>query len=214
MFMNLDGCFFDLDGTLCDTAPDIVDCWYRTLERREIPKERFEAEFRIGPQLEPMIRKIFPDKPQEWCAELITEFRTIYMGSGFPQTRPYPGIPELLEWLQRQKVRLFVATNKSRPPSLEILKQNGLLDYFEEVLTPESSTGENQTKVELLKSALRRYNLSPTNCAMIGDTAGDIRAGKAAEMQTIGVLWGYGDQVALQIEQTILITRPDELPRE
>ena len=196
--MNLDGCFFDLDGTLCDTAPDIVACWRQTLETRGLPWECFEAGFRIGPPLEPTIRGIYPDRAQEWIAELISEFRAMYLDCGFPKTRPYPGIPELLEELRKRGVRLFVATNKSRAPSLKILRENGLLDYFEEVLTPESSTGGNQTKAELLKSALQRHGLTPSSCAMIGDTPGDIQAGKAAGMQTVGVLWGYGDPAELQ----------------
>lgn len=55
--MKPDGCFFDLDGTLCDTAPDIFGCWLAALKAAGLETERFRRDFRIGPPLEPMIAR-------------------------------------------------------------------------------------------------------------------------------------------------------------
>lgn len=195
--MNFDGCFFDLDGTLCDTAPDILGCWRKTLERRGLDWGRFEREFRIGPPLEPTVREIFREETRQWCEELIAEFRAIYVSCGFPETRPYPGIPELLARLQAQGAELFVATNKLLQPSREILKRNGWSDLFRKVFAPDLIAGERHSKAELLSLAVREYGLRPSRCVMIGDTAGDVKAGKEAGMETIGVLWGYGGEAEL-----------------
>ena len=59
--MKPDGCFFDLDGTLCDTAPDIFGCWLAALKAAGLETERFRRDFRIGPPLEPMIAGLFPE---------------------------------------------------------------------------------------------------------------------------------------------------------
>ena len=75
--MNFDGCFFDLDGTLCDTAPDILGCWRKTLERRGLDWGRFEREFQIGPPLEPTVREIFREETRQWFEEMIAELRAI-----------------------------------------------------------------------------------------------------------------------------------------
>ena len=58
--MKPDGCFFDLDGTLCDTAPDIFGCWLAALKAAGLETERFRRDFRIGPPLEPLIACLFP----------------------------------------------------------------------------------------------------------------------------------------------------------
>lgn len=195
--MNFDGCFFDLDGTLCDTAPDILCSWRNTLEKRGLDWGRFEREFRIGPPLEPTVREIFREETRQWCEELIAEFRAIYVSCGFPETRPYPGIPELLARLQAQGAELFVATNKLLQPSREILKRNGWSDLFRKVFAPDLIAGERHSKAELLSLAVREYGLRPSRCVMIGDTAGDVKAGKEAGMETIGVLWGYGGEAEL-----------------
>ena len=57
--------------------------------------------------------------------------------------------------------------------------------------------GERHSKAELLSLAVREYGLRPSRCVMIGDTAGDVKAGKEAGMETIGVLWGYGGEAEL-----------------
>lgn len=211
--MNFDGCFFDLDGTLCDTAPDILCSWRNTLEKRGLDWGRFEREFRIGPPLEPTVREIFREETQQWCAELIAEFRAIYVNCGFPETRPYPGIPELLEQLHSQGVRLFVATNKLLRPSQEILNRNGWSDLFLKVFAPDLIAGERHSKAELLLLALREYGLRPSHCVMIGDTAGDVKAGKAAGMEAVGVLWGYGGEAELTAAGADRIGNCEELLR-
>ena len=196
------------------TAPDILCSWRNTLEKRGLDWGRFEREFRIGPPLEPTVREIFREETRQWCEELIAEFRAIYVSCGFPETRPYPGIPELLARLQAQGAELFVATNKLLQPSREILKRNGWSDLFRKVFAPDLIAGERHSKAELLSLAVREYGLRPSRCVMIGDTAGDVKAGKEAGLKTIGVLWGYGDRAALEAEQVMLLKRPEELLRK
>ena len=121
---------------------------------------------------------------------------------------------DMLARLQAQGAELFVATNKLLQPSREILKRNGWSDLFRKVFAPDLIAGERHSKAELLSLAVREYGLRPSRCVMIGDTAGDVKAGKEAGLKTIGVLWGYGDRAALEAEQVMLLKRPEELLRK
>lgn len=209
--MNFDAYFFDLDGTLCDTIGDIYGCWRKTLESRGLDWAPFCEKFQIGPLLESVIQGIYPEKTLEWRNELIAEFRSFYENCAFPETHPYPGIINLLELLQKREKKLFVATNKRLQVSQEILKLKGLSHFFQAVFAPDFIPDRNCPKAEVLSWAVQEYSLEPSRCVMIGDTVGDIKAGKAAGMGTIGVLWGYGEQSALAKEQVMLLKTPEEL---
>ena len=190
--MKPDGCFFDLDGTLCDTAPDIFGCWLAALKAAGLETERFRRDFRIGPPLEPMIAGLFPELTEPEREALIASFRELYCTSGFPGTVPYPGIPALLERLRRDGTRLFLATNKALRATRLIVEKQGWLPVFEQIHTPDSTPGPLCGKSERLRRALAETGLDPARCAMVGDTVPDIEAGRAAGMRTVAVTWGYG----------------------
>ena len=159
--MKPDGCFFDLDGTLCDTAPDIFGCWLAALKAAGLETERFRRDFRIGPPLEPMIAGLFPELTEPEREALIASFRELYCTSGFPGTVPYPGIPALLERLRRDGTRLFLATNKALRATRLIVEKQGWLPVFEQIHTPDSTPGPLCGKSERLRRALAETGLDP-----------------------------------------------------
>lgn len=194
--MKPDGCFFDLDGTLCDTAPDIFGCWLAALKAAGLETERFRRDFRIGPPLEPMIAGLFPELTEPEREALIASFRELYCTSGFPGTVPYPGIPALLERLRRDGTRLFLATNKALRATRLIVEKQGWLPVFEQIHTPDSTPAPSAASLNGCAGAGRNRTRSGALRDGRGHRAGH-RSRRAAGMRTVAVTWGYGGAAEL-----------------
>ena len=102
---------FDLDGTLVDSAPDVLEAIAAVLRDAGDPVPRMELSI-IGPPLEGIFREVCPDADETKIARHVAAFRDLYFGGTFPQSTPYPGIFALLERLRAKGCRLFVATHK------------------------------------------------------------------------------------------------------
>lgn len=189
---------FDLDGTLCDTAPDILAAWLGAAERMKIgsPEESLRR-YRIGPPLSEIIEELVPGCGEEFKKRTIAAFAELYDHSGFPRTLVYPGVAAALTELKRAGKRLFVVTNKRRTPTLLILEKLGLAAFFEAVYTMDSTPGA-RSKDEMAARLLAENGIEPDRAAIVGDTAGDIRAGRTNRMTAVGVLWGYGKRAELE----------------
>ena len=124
--------FFDLDGTLTDSGEGIINCATRALNHFGIPVPSHE-EMRVfvGPPLDQTFVRF--GIPQERAQEAIEVFRSRYNTVGKFENFPYPGIREMLEKLQADDYRLFVATSKPEILANEVLAHFDLARYFEMV---------------------------------------------------------------------------------
>lgn len=203
--------FFDFDGTVADTLPDIKRGYIEVMRSMNLPMDEFERKFRIGPPLSEMVREVLPGASEEICRQMASEFRRIYDQSNFPETFAYPGIPETLERLKKQGDRLFIATNKRALPTGLLLKKMKLEHYFEALYC--CDTVEKLVKKgDILLLAVEQNKLNIAECVMIGDTATDITAGHYAGMAAFAAAWGYGtreDLLAAKPER--LLESPEEI---
>lgn len=181
--------FFDLDGTLTDSGEGIINCAILALEHFGIPvPPRETLGVFVGPPLDQTFVKY--GIPADKTDEAIQVFRSRYNTVGVYENYPYPGIHELLESLQAQGHRLFVATSKPEAMALLVLRHFGLADYFECICgaTPDSSRVE---KADVIAYLLEQVG-SVENTVMVGDTAFDVLGAAMHKIPTIGVSWGYG----------------------
>ena len=113
--------FFDLDGTLTDSGEGIINSVVMTLERYGLPVPSHEVlrEF-VGPPLDQSFVK--HGVPADKALEAVEVFRSRYNTVGVYENYPYPGVRELLESLQAQGHRLFVATSKPETTAILVLK--------------------------------------------------------------------------------------------
>ncbi len=187
--------FLDFDGTVCDTQKDILDAYMRAFTALQIPVK--PEEFRIGPPLEECIRQVMPEFTPELLAETASLFRHEYDTGGFPCTAYYEGMEALLKELT---VPAFIATNKRMAPLVRILDKLGGNGFFRRLYSADMLMPEKprMSKKETLLFALEENNLTPSECVMIGDTEGDIIAGRAAGMKTVAVTWGYAEAGELE----------------
>lgn len=182
----------DLDGTLADTAPDLAHALNRTLEafgRSPLPYERIRPVVSHGGVA--LIRLGFdlgPGDPgyDERRAHLLEVYRTHLTR----ETRPFPGMPELLDRLEAGGRQWGVVTNKPAWLTDPLLDQLGLLARAAVVVSGDT-VSENKPHPAPLLHACERAGSMPGQCIYVGDAERDIQAGRAAGMHTLVALFGY-----------------------
>ena len=189
--------FFDLDGTLARTGEDIIAAWKQSIADlgRECP--RFDEVFTIGPTLEKVVYDLFDDASPELVAQMVERFRPNYDESGFPNTVPYPGVPERLAALKADGTKLYIVTNKRHVPTQGIMRKFGWDALFDGVWSFDSFPGVKYRKPDLIAHLLKDLAIDPADAVMVGDTKGDVDAGRANGLRTVGVTWGYGSREEL-----------------
>ncbi len=190
---------FDLDGTLIDSAEDIIDSLEQAFSMCQVPlKQRLSRSF-IGPPIREIINKVSPELSSKEVAQLISTFRDIYDNSTYPKTHPYVGARELLDDLKLQQIAMFIVTNKPRIPTELLLDKLNLQSYFKDIVC----IGDQQftTKIEMVTWLLNQYPLEPPMTMMVGDTLQDVLAGIPSRLVTVAYLGGYGNRNELAASQ-------------
>ena len=153
--------------------------------------------FTIGPTLDKVVYQLFDDASPELVAQMVARFRPNYDESGFPNTVPYPGVQDWLQSLKAAGAKLYIVTNKRHAPTQGIVRKFGWEALFDGVWSFDSFPGVKYKKPDLLARLLADLGVDPADAVMVGDTKGDIDAGRANGMRTVGVTWGYGTREEL-----------------
>lgn len=178
---------FDLDGTLVDSGKDIAEAANRTLVRlglETLPEEEIISF--VGDGIRRLMEKTLGPFPDLDIDAAVKDFRADYRQSCLVHTVPFPGIMDLLRDLQDHP--LAVVTNKPARFSKAILDGLGMTAYVDAMVGGDEA--ELKPSGEPLLLACRRLGVEPASGLMVGDFENDIQAGRAAGMQTCGVLWG------------------------
>lgn len=180
---------FDLDGTLTDSGEGIMKSTIYTLTHYGIEAPP-EAQLRtvVGPPLTESFARF--GVPQDKLTEAVEIYRSRYIPIGRFENHPYPGIEVLLENLQRNGHKLYIATSKPEWMSIEILEHFGLAKYFDIICGAATDFSRN-TKEAVIAHLLSQCE-EQNSAVMVGDTAYDVIGAKAHGIPCIGVSWGYG----------------------
>lgn len=191
---------FDLDGTLTDSGPGIVNGVTYALRHFgiEVTDRAALARGFIGPPLSVS----FPAEygfSEERTREAIGLFREYYDEKGLYENRPYPGIPELLHRLREAGKRLIVATSKPLPLAKRVLRRFQLEQYFAYICGGALDESRN-TKAAIIEDALKTARLSDlSQVVMVGDRSLDVIGAHANVIPCIGILYGgYGTREELE----------------
>jgi HAD superfamily hydrolase (TIGR01509 family) len=181
---------FDIDGTLLDSAPDICGAVQQVLSRTPRSDVAFEyLRTYIGRHLLDLFADLFPEMTEEQRWELIYEYRCIYPERGHQLTRPYEGIQEALAALGGRK---STATTKSTQTARHVLDRFDLARHFDHVQGTDGFPAKPAPDV-ILRS-IEVLGARPEDCLLVGDSAPDMAAGRAAGVRICAVRWGYGNQ--------------------
>ena len=182
----------DLDGTLVDTAPDIVEAVNRMLLDWSAPPLPF-ATVRgfIGHGVPTLIRRVLQASAVHRDEQLaLALFLRHYRDTNGRFGQVFPGVRDGLEALRQAGYRLGCVTNKFSAPTAALLDIHALAPWFDVVVAGDT-LGQMKPKPEPLLHACRAMQASLERCVLVGDSPVDVAAARAAQMPVYIVRYGY-----------------------
>lgn len=189
---------FDLDGTLTDSQDGIMNAIEYSLKTYGITvQDRNSLRPFLGPPLSESMQKYYGfDRIK--AVEAVERFREYYNTRGLFENRIYPGVETMLKTVRDAGCRLFVATSKPEQVAQEILEHFGLAEYFDYIggATPDDSRVK---KADVVRYVLDTAKIArPLEAVMVGDRKHDILGARQNGLESVGVLYGYGDRQELE----------------
>jgi phosphoglycolate phosphatase len=207
---------FDLDGTLIDTAPDLVDTLNLIFAREGLPPVPYEtarnligggARMMIARGLEAEGRALSPAEAER----LFTDFIAHYSEHIADRSRPFPGLVDALDTMAAGGSRFVVCTNKLERLSVKLLKQLDLAHRFA-VICGQDTFGVQKPDPEVLRRTVAAAGGTLRNAIMVGDSLTDIRTARAAGIPVVAVDFGYTDRPVTELGPDRVISRFAQLP--
>ena len=205
---------FDLDGTLVDTAPDLMHAHNHVMKKFGYPTKSTEqirnlvgqgAGAMLGRSIWGQAKKEFSKVNDEKVKkEMVSEFVDFYGKNIINESTLINGVKEFLKWCKEENISMAVCTNKQEYLSNDLLKKIGIYDYFEYVAGSDTfdyckpDPRHLTTVVEILDGDLKKT-------IMIGDSETDANAAKAAEIPMILLEDGYTEKNIDEIYHNHLI---------
>lgn len=185
---------FDLDGTLVDTCPDIVNTVQYIIDKYHFEKK--SAEFIRscigGGARNVLLRCLGEDKAELIDSELISLFAEYYTEHCAIDSKVYPGVKETLDYYKSEGKALSVATFKIRSATERIFNDFGLMHYFDVLVTADDVENPKPAP-DCINAILSHYRCKPEEAVLIGDTKTDYLTGTNAGIEVCGVTYGYNE---------------------
>jgi phosphoglycolate phosphatase len=208
----------DLDGTLIDSVPDLAFCVDAMMTELGLPV-RGEAAVRnwVGNGVERLVQRALcndldgqPEAPQ--FERALPVFMRLYQENTSQRSCLYPGVREGLDLLQAQAYRLGCVTNKAERFTLPLLRDKGILDRFELVVSGDTLEKKKPDPMPLLYAA-ERFGVAPADSLMVGDSRSDVKAARAAGFRIVCMTYGYNHGADIREEHPdVVLDRLDQLP--
>jgi len=188
---------FDLDGTLIDTAPDLIDTLNIILARHDVAPVPFkEARTMIGAGVKPLLQRGLAANavqlPPEEMDRLYAEYLEVYAAHIADRSRPFPGLEQALDALAAQGSRLAVCTNKLEWLSVKLLKALGLAERFA-AICGQDTFAMRKPDPDMLRLTIVRAGGDTGHAVMVGDSMTDVATARAGGVPVIAVDFGYTD---------------------
>lgn len=202
--------FFDLDGTIADSASGIVASIQHAFGECGIQAPTIDWRRLIGPPLPKMLEAVQPNLSVDLRNELVAAFRRHYAGQGAFLTSTFAGISDLFEHLRALRTNVYVVTNKPQAAAESILHHLKLSDFILRVAGDDLSG--TQTKPERAAKLAQEERLC--GGLFIGDGLDDLRAAERINAHFLLAGWGYGTSTVLAEHPTVpTLSSPEELKR-
>ncbi len=186
----------DLDGTLLNTAPDLAEAANRMLAEMHRPLVPIDVVMTyIGNGVDRLIKRVltgemYAEPDEALFAQAKPIYERHYLAGVSLHSRPFPGVVEGLEALKKAGYHLACITNKAEKFTLPLLRDTGLHDYFELILSGDSLPRTKPDPLPLLH-ACEKFGVTPGEMLLIGDSQNDAQAARAAGCHIFCVPYGY-----------------------
>jgi 2-phosphoglycolate phosphatase len=192
--MNIKAIFFDLDGTLLDTAPDFIVCVNQLRSNHHLPPL---ADAAIRAQVSNGARALTQlafalSETDPALEEYRQELLALYSQTLGDHSTLFPGMAESLRWIEAQGLVWGIITNKPSSFTLPLMAKLNLPFSPQTVVCPDH-VSRSKPDPEPMLLACSQCGCSPAEAVYLGDHLRDIQAGRAAGMTTISCAWGYID---------------------
>lgn len=187
---------FDLDGTLIDSVPDLAYCVDEMMKQLGMPVRGEDAVRNwVGNGVErlterALINAVDGEPDPELMAKAYPIFLDLYKDNTSQRSCVYEGVIEGIEWVKAQGYRVACVTNKAEAFTIPLLKDKGLHDYFEVIVSGDTCAEKKPHPMPLLYAA-EQLGVEPENALMVGDSKSDVKAARAAGFHIFCMTYGY-----------------------
>jgi phosphoglycolate phosphatase len=193
----------DVDGTLVDSVPDLAFCVDEMMDQLDMPR-RGESAVRqwVGNGVERLVRRALINQLDGEPDEALFEkampiFMDLYAENTSIRSCLYPGVAEGIAYLRQAGFRLGCVTNKAEQFTVPLLRDLGVYDYFEVVVSGDSLPKKKPDPMPLLHAA-EVMGVTPEQSMMLGDSMSDVKAARAAGFQIVCMSYGYNHGVDIR----------------
>ncbi len=179
---------FDWSGTLSDNFHcfcEVCDLMFNELGREKISPEEIRLNFTL-PYMK-FWNHYFPDLSKELQCELYEKY--IHQVS---EPKLYDGVEDFIKKLKEDEWSIFILSSDPISKLALEIERSGLLGFFTKVI------GNIHEKSGVLKEIVKEFNLDKKMTYYVGDTSGDVEAGKTADIMTVGISWGFQHKSILE----------------
>jgi phosphoglycolate phosphatase len=216
--MSLQGAViaFDLDGTLVDTAPDLIGTLNTLLADAGLPAVPLSAaRHLVGHGARALLERGFSQASEPLDdargRELFDRFIAVYLGRIAKESRPYDGVESALDRLAADGARLVVCTNKRTDLSLALLDALQLTSRFAAVVGADQA--KQKPDPSLLRLAIQRADGEIGRAIFVGDSMIDQATARAAQVPVVGVSFGYVEAPLQTADFDAIIDEYAQLPQ-
>ncbi|MFO7639082.1 MAG: HAD-IA family hydrolase [bacterium] len=211
--LRFDGVLFDLDGTLVDSARDLLNSVRFALAQvdpREPPDEDTIL-MEVGKPLEVILRELGYPHDEADARLFADSYRRHFAEHCTDSSKPFPYVPEVLGMLREAGAKLAVVTTKHQQQAEMTVERLGLADRFEHI-RGWAEGRRHKPDPEPFLAAAAALGVEPKRALIVGDTEQDILAARAAGITSVAVSWGFRPLLMLKsLRPDFIISRPTDL---
>ena len=205
--LHYDAILFDVDGTLIDSAPGILNTLEEVFSSMGVDVARSDLGRYIGPPLRKSFGEHFSDPAK--IEEATKRYRVSYAAKGCHEGDVYPGVVEMLGRLKAAGLTLCTATCKPTDVVRPILEEQGLAPYFSFV-GGASMDESRDNKTDVIRHVLAQPAMQGKRVLMVGDRNDDMRGAADCGLDAAGALYGYGSREELEPFGPVLLAESCE----
>ena len=212
--MKFEAVLFDLDGTILDTIEDLTDSMNIALNGLGFPAHDVEAcKHFVGDGVEMFALRALPEnhRDEATVTQCVAEMRAEYSNRWSLKTRPYDGIPELLDDLTLRNLKLAVLSNKPEESTKEMVAEFLSKWRFHPVVGARPSVPKKPDPTLAIEIS-QQLRVPADKFLYLGDTGTDMKTARGAGMFSVGALWGFRTAEELKDNGAeVLVEHPSEV---